>query len=163
MDGSAIDLDVLLSTGSRADRRTSFGYQYASFMKRHGFDPDERADIRFIADPDLAYIMLRYRQVSEPFSTASFSPSVALMIMHTAYGIRHTAYGIRHTAYGIRHTAYGIRHTAYGFAAFARIQTAMKMYHSQLFHSYYPSRAPVKNKVPRLLAYTHWPAPHRAW
>lgn len=67
VDGRAIDLDSLLSSRSTnsADSPTTFGHEYASFMKGHGFDPDERADIRFIADPDLAYIMLRYRQVSE--------------------------------------------------------------------------------------------------
>ena len=68
VDSRAIDLDSLLD--KRITNRIegtgvahTFGHEYATFMKNHGFDPDERADIRFIADRDLAYIMLRYRQV----------------------------------------------------------------------------------------------------
>ena len=34
-------------------------------MDSHGFSPDERAPVRFIDNPDLAYIMLRYRQVHD--------------------------------------------------------------------------------------------------
>lgn len=34
-------------------------------MKRHGFGVDSRAPVRFIDDPELAYVMLRYRQVHD--------------------------------------------------------------------------------------------------
>jgi len=78
VDGSSIDLDVLLSTGSSAYRHTAFGYQYASFMKGHGFDPDERAEIRFIADPGLAYIMLRYHQCHDFWHTLTGLPPTVL-------------------------------------------------------------------------------------
>eukprot|EP00978_Attheya_sp_CCMP212_P041382 scaffold236691_cov33-Attheya_sp.AAC.1 len=40
----------------------TFGHAYATFMKGHGFDPDGRSQVRFVQDPDLAYVMLRYRQ-----------------------------------------------------------------------------------------------------
>jgi ubiquinone biosynthesis protein COQ4 len=43
----------------------TFGHAYATFMKGHGFDPDGRSQVRFVQDPDLAYVMLRYRQVSQ--------------------------------------------------------------------------------------------------
>ena len=38
-------------------------YVPLAFLKSHDFDPDERSDVQFIEDPDLAYVMLRYRQV----------------------------------------------------------------------------------------------------
>eukprot|EP00586_Coscinodiscus_wailesii_P008739 CAMPEP_0172523886 /NCGR_PEP_ID=MMETSP1066-20121228/293896_1 /TAXON_ID=671091 /ORGANISM="Coscinodiscus wailesii, Strain CCMP2513" /LENGTH=171 /DNA_ID=CAMNT_0013306981 /DNA_START=582 /DNA_END=1100 /DNA_ORIENTATION=- len=52
------DIDELWETTSEG----SFGRAYASFMKSHGFDPDERTGVRFIEDEELAYVMLRYRQ-----------------------------------------------------------------------------------------------------
>lgn len=47
-------------------------------MKGHGFDPDGRAAIRFIADPDLAYIMLRYRQCHDFWHTLTGLPPTVL-------------------------------------------------------------------------------------
>jgi ubiquinone biosynthesis protein Coq4 len=41
----------------------TFGQAYGYFLKSHKFDPDERDAIKYIEDPTLAYIMLRYRQV----------------------------------------------------------------------------------------------------
>lgn len=38
----------------------TFGYKYSQFMKLHEFSSDERASIRFIHDPELAYLLLRY-------------------------------------------------------------------------------------------------------
>ena len=43
----------------------SLGAAYARFLRRHGFDPDERSEVRFVDDPDLAYVMTRYRQVHD--------------------------------------------------------------------------------------------------
>ena len=40
----------------------SFGEAYGKFMKQHGFEPDGRSDVKYISDPELAYVMLRYRQ-----------------------------------------------------------------------------------------------------
>ena len=34
-------------------------------MTSHGFLADERAQVRFVDDPELAYVMLRYRQVHD--------------------------------------------------------------------------------------------------
>jgi Coenzyme Q (ubiquinone) biosynthesis protein Coq4 len=41
----------------------TFGQAYGFFLKSHDFDPDERAEVRFVEDEEQAYIMLRYRQV----------------------------------------------------------------------------------------------------
>jgi ubiquinone biosynthesis protein COQ4 len=41
----------------------TFGQAYGCFLKSHGFDPDERDEIKYIEDEKLAYVMLRYRQV----------------------------------------------------------------------------------------------------
>jgi len=43
----------------------SFGAQYSNFMLKRGWSPDERAVVRFVEDEELAYIMLRYRQVHD--------------------------------------------------------------------------------------------------
>jgi ubiquinone biosynthesis protein COQ4 len=43
----------------------TFGGAYAAFLEQHGFDPDERSDVQFVDDPDLAYVMTRYRQVHD--------------------------------------------------------------------------------------------------
>jgi len=40
----------------------TFGHTYAEFMKHHNFDPSDRDKVVYIQDPDLAYIMTRYRQ-----------------------------------------------------------------------------------------------------
>jgi hypothetical protein len=41
----------------------TFGQAYGLFLKSHGFDPDERDEVKYIEDETLAYVMLRYRQV----------------------------------------------------------------------------------------------------
>jgi Coenzyme Q (ubiquinone) biosynthesis protein Coq4 len=41
----------------------TFGQAYGAFLKGHGFDPDERDAVKYIDDEELAYVMLRYRQV----------------------------------------------------------------------------------------------------
>lgn len=43
----------------------TLGYNYAMFMDEHGFSADERSKVRFMQDPDLAYIVVRYRQVHD--------------------------------------------------------------------------------------------------
>ena len=43
----------------------SLGAAYAAFLGKHSFDPDERTEVQFIDDPDLAYVMTRYRQVHD--------------------------------------------------------------------------------------------------
>ena len=40
----------------------TFGAEYAKYLDKHGFSPDERPSVRFVDDEELAYIILRYRQ-----------------------------------------------------------------------------------------------------
>lgn len=44
---------------------SSFGGRYASFMQRHRLDADERSPVALVDDAELAYILLRYRQVHD--------------------------------------------------------------------------------------------------
>jgi ubiquinone biosynthesis protein COQ4 len=43
----------------------SFGKAYVQFMGEHGFSADERSPVRYISDPELAYVLVRYRQVHD--------------------------------------------------------------------------------------------------
>lgn len=43
----------------------SFGRAYHSFLECHTFDPDDRSDVRFVDDEELAYVMTRYREVHD--------------------------------------------------------------------------------------------------
>ncbi|EKX39632.1 hypothetical protein GUITHDRAFT_114359 [Guillardia theta CCMP2712] len=43
----------------------SLGRAYFEFMSSRGFSPQERPCVRFVDDPELAYIMLRYREVHD--------------------------------------------------------------------------------------------------
>lgn len=45
----------------------SLGAQYASFMLSHGFHPRSRPPVRYVDDPELAYIMARYRDLHDIF------------------------------------------------------------------------------------------------
>jgi ubiquinone biosynthesis protein COQ4 len=48
--------------GSDTTATITFGQAYGAFLSQHGFDPDERSQVLYIQDPELAYVMLRYRQ-----------------------------------------------------------------------------------------------------
>mmetsp|Transcript_31430 Transcript_31430/g.92154 ORF Transcript_31430/g.92154 Transcript_31430/m.92154 type:complete len:285 (+) Transcript_31430:104-958(+) len=74
VDNASIDIEHL----SQTLPLNTFGHQYASFMMGHGFDPDGRAAIKFIADPELAYIMLRYRQCHDFWHTLTGLPPTVL-------------------------------------------------------------------------------------
>jgi ubiquinone biosynthesis protein COQ4 len=57
---------------------TTFGQAYGTFLAAHGFDPDGRDPIRHIEDPDLSYVMLRYRQCHDYWHTLTgLPPTVA--------------------------------------------------------------------------------------
>lgn len=43
----------------------TFGREYACFMDHHGYSPDERTAVRFVDDPELAFVIKRYRQVHD--------------------------------------------------------------------------------------------------
>ena len=44
---------------------STFGGAYAAFMRNHTFHPDDRDEVRFIEEEDLAYVMLRHRQIHD--------------------------------------------------------------------------------------------------
>eukprot|EP00536_Pseudo-nitzschia_multiseries_P013804 jgi/Psemu1/212874/e_gw1.617.46.1 len=60
------------------DADLTFGQVYGSFLKVHGFDPDERDDVKFVEDETLAYIMLRYRQNHDFFHAITGLPPTVL-------------------------------------------------------------------------------------
>ena len=45
-----------------ANESITFGAAYATFLQTHNFDPTERTTVRFLSDPNLSYVMTRYRQ-----------------------------------------------------------------------------------------------------
>lgn len=52
----------------------TFGKLYIEFMDHHGYSADERSEVRFMMDPDLAYTMARYRQVHDFWHVLSGLP-----------------------------------------------------------------------------------------
>lgn len=43
----------------------TFGYAYVKFMEDNNITPDSRMEVRFLDDPELAYIMTRYRETHD--------------------------------------------------------------------------------------------------
>jgi ubiquinone biosynthesis protein COQ4 len=60
-----ITQESLKKTISASLPPSSLGYIYNEWMNLHKFSPDERTPDRFIQDPNLAYVMTRYRQVHD--------------------------------------------------------------------------------------------------
>ncbi|XP_067946375.1 ubiquinone biosynthesis protein COQ4 homolog, mitochondrial-like [Watersipora subatra] len=55
-----VDLDYLSKL-----HETSLGKAYWNFLQINGFDPDARRPVNFVDDVELAYVMLRYRQLHD--------------------------------------------------------------------------------------------------
>jgi ubiquinone biosynthesis protein COQ4 len=47
------------------DLNSTFGSHYTEFMSKHAFDANERSPVCFVDNEELAYVMLRYRQVHD--------------------------------------------------------------------------------------------------
>ncbi|KAJ1650562.1 Ubiquinone biosynthesis protein [Dispira simplex] len=43
----------------------SFGREYVRFMDQHGFVPESRLPVRYVAHPELAYVLQRYRETHD--------------------------------------------------------------------------------------------------
>ncbi|VDD78527.1 unnamed protein product [Mesocestoides corti] len=43
----------------------TFGSHYVAFLDRYGYSPNDRGLVNFVDDPDLAYVMQRYREVHD--------------------------------------------------------------------------------------------------
>ena len=60
------------------DESITFGQAYGAFLNVHGFDPDERDEVRYVEDEDYAYIMLRYRQCHDYWHALTGLPPTVL-------------------------------------------------------------------------------------
>ncbi|KAJ9086208.1 Ubiquinone biosynthesis protein [Entomophthora muscae] len=47
----------------------TFGGEYLRFLEDHGVSPEGRVKVKYIDDPDLAYVMQRYRETHDFFHT----------------------------------------------------------------------------------------------
>ena len=53
----------------------SFGAAYAAYMSHHAFEPEARHEVRFVADPELRYVLQRYREVHDFWHTLAGLPA----------------------------------------------------------------------------------------
>lgn len=53
----------------------SLGKEYSKFLDNLHTTPDARAPVQFVDDPDLAYVMLRYRQTHDLYHTVLGMPT----------------------------------------------------------------------------------------
>uniref|UniRef100_A0A672IV61 Ubiquinone biosynthesis protein COQ4 homolog, mitochondrial n=1 Tax=Salarias fasciatus TaxID=181472 RepID=A0A672IV61_SALFA len=53
----------------------SFGREYLRFLEENNVTPDSRADVRFVDDEELAYVMQRYREVHDLLHTLLGMPT----------------------------------------------------------------------------------------
>lgn len=56
----------------------TLGRHYIDYMDQHEFSPDERSIVKYQLDPDLAYVMCRYRQVHDFWHALSGLPPTIL-------------------------------------------------------------------------------------
>ncbi len=56
----------------------SFGAAYAAYVRTHGFSADARAEVRLLCDPELAYVMARYREVHDFWHVLAGLPPTVL-------------------------------------------------------------------------------------
>ena len=74
---ATLPIDELLKSKSDPEDVT-FGQAYGEFLRGHGFDPDDRSEVHHIDDPELAYIMLRYRQCHDYWHVLTGLPPTVL-------------------------------------------------------------------------------------
>lgn len=67
---NTVDLDIL-----RKLPKGTFGKAYTKFLDKYGYSPDERHYVRFVDDPDLSYVMLRYREIHDLVHTLLGQPT----------------------------------------------------------------------------------------
>lgn len=58
--------------------KDSLGYTYAAYMRSHHFAAVERHEVRLISNPELAYVMQRYRETHDFVHTLSGLPPSVL-------------------------------------------------------------------------------------
>ncbi|KAL5036499.1 hypothetical protein BDV3_005175 [Batrachochytrium dendrobatidis] len=64
INSKMVDLNRLRSLAP-----TTFGRSYVEFLDKHHVTPDSRDQVKYIDDQELAYVMLRYRQVHDFWHT----------------------------------------------------------------------------------------------
>lgn len=57
---STVDLEAL-----RLLEEGTLGKSYVNFLDKYGYSPDSRRAVQFVDDPELAYVMLRYREIHD--------------------------------------------------------------------------------------------------
>ena len=60
------------------DNDVTFGQAYGRFLTNHAFDAEKRDPVKYIDDPDLAYVMLRYRQCHDFWHVLTGLPPTVL-------------------------------------------------------------------------------------
>jgi len=80
INSKTIDLDRLSKLPPE-----SFGRTYYEFLKRNNVTPDSRLQVRFIKDPELAYVMQRYREIHDLVHTVTGQPTNMLGNQNTAF------------------------------------------------------------------------------
>ncbi|KAF7260730.1 hypothetical protein EG68_02237 [Paragonimus skrjabini miyazakii] len=53
----------------------TFGKAYSTFLRQYSYSPDERDLVRFVDDPDLSYVMQRYREIHDLVHTLLEQPT----------------------------------------------------------------------------------------
>ncbi|CAM1304010.1 COQ4 (predicted) [Pycnogonum litorale] len=53
----------------------TLGHEYVKFLNTNNVTPDSRLDVQFVDDPDLAYVMQRYREVHDLYHTVLGMPT----------------------------------------------------------------------------------------
>jgi ubiquinone biosynthesis protein COQ4 len=70
INSKTVDLDRL----SKLPKDTVGGTYYA-FLEKNKVTPDSRSQVRFIQDPELAYVMQRYREIHDLVHAVSGQPT----------------------------------------------------------------------------------------
>lgn len=65
-----VNMDVL-----RNLPENTFGYHYVNLLQTYDITPDTRMQVRFVDDPELAYVMTRYREVHDLVHTLFGMPT----------------------------------------------------------------------------------------
>lgn len=56
----------------------TLGRKYVDYMETHNYSADERSIVRFMTDPELAYVLVRYRQVHDFWHALSDMPPTVM-------------------------------------------------------------------------------------
>ncbi|KAK2719588.1 ubiquinone biosynthesis protein COQ4 homolog, mitochondrial-like isoform X2 [Artemia franciscana] len=70
INSSTVDLDKL-----RSMKEGTLGREYANWLDRNGVSPDTRLPVQFVEDPELAYVMQRYREAHDLIHTVLGMPT----------------------------------------------------------------------------------------